>query len=164
MTMLKTTRRQHYGYLLVDDHWDKLESISSGNADIIADMLASALCYAENYLNVECQKESQLALLTEVLDSLQYNSPMSTQTIPFSPVHHIATVAVSRYRECVIDALGGNQTPCTLQVSNDTEKSRETQHVYRVPLISRWISNVRRTLRKVAILLGISKFSEEDFL
>ncbi|MFG0872561.1 hypothetical protein ACF8QD_02505 [Aeromonas media] len=164
--MTELTNRQRYEFLLIDNNWDALKKISADNADIIVDMLAGAICYAEKSLKIECPEESQVDLLMIVVEELKTPSK-GLSIAPFllhPPIHELATVAISRYRECAIQALGGNQTPCTLQVFNDTEKSRETQHVYRVPLISRWISNVRRTLRKIAILLGISKFSEEDFL
>ncbi|WP_447832473.1 hypothetical protein [Aeromonas salmonicida] len=164
--MTELTRRQHYEYMLIDYHWEALESISAGNAVFIADILAAALSHGEDLLRFRPSKESELALLQMVIEELQTPSKdlMTTQVLPFNPIHELAIVAVTRYRKHLILELGGYQTPCTLQVSNDTEKSCETQHVYRVPLISRWISNVRRILRKVAILLGISKFSERDFL
>lgn len=164
--MTELTRRQHYEYMLIDYHWDALEGISTGNGAFIADILAAALSYGENLLGFIPSHESELVLLQIVIEKLQTPSKglITLKDTPSTPIHDLAIVAISRYREFLTPELGGYQTPCTLQVSNDTEKSCKTQHVYRVPLISRWISNVRRIFRKAAILLGISKFSERDFL
>ncbi len=164
--MTELTRRQHYEYMLIDYHWDALEGISTGNGAFIADILAAALTYGENLLGFIPSHESELVLLQIVIEKLQTPSKglITLKDTPSTPIHDLAIVAISRYREFLTPELGGYQTPCTLQVCNDTEKLREAQHVYRVPLISRWISNVRRILRKVAVLLGISKFSERDFL
>ncbi|EKP0316960.1 hypothetical protein [Aeromonas dhakensis] len=165
--MTVSLRRQHYAELLMTEHWFSLDSISNGNAEIIAHMLSGAICYAENHVKRECLPEEQVLLTTIIVKALlasKWPETIALVSLPFTSTNELATIAVLRYRKFVINELGGDQTPCTLQVCNDTEKLREAQHVYRVPLISRWISNVRRILRKVAILLGISKFSERDFL
>ncbi|MGL6366403.1 hypothetical protein ACSZMZ_11640 [Aeromonas veronii] len=151
----------------MEQYWNSLSRISNDNEETVAFLIAGALCYAENLAMVELDITCHTDVLRLIIDKLQRSHCREFVISHDSLSTHnsiIAMVAVARYRECVIKELGGNQTPCTLQVCNDTEKLREAQHVYRVPLISRWISNVRRILRKVAILLGISKFSERDFL
>lgn len=112
--MTKLTNRQCYEYMLIDNYWDTLENMSAGNADIIADMLAGALCYAESNLRIECPKESQITLLQITIEALLTPSEglLTSLALPFTPIHEIATVAVIRYRACVIKELGGNQTPC----------------------------------------------------
>ncbi|MGY3960758.1 hypothetical protein [Aeromonas popoffii] len=112
--MIELTNHQRYECLLIDNHRDALENISAGNADLIAGMLAKHLCYAENDLRLECPEESQLALLRMVVEALQAPSKGLTTTLvlPFTPIHELATIAVTTYRACVKKALGGNQTPC----------------------------------------------------
>lgn len=164
--MKASMRCQKYTNILMENHLAALDNISAGNAEVVASMLAGAVCYAENNAGVECPEGSQVGLLAVTVEALQEYPSKGLVTIgpgmPFTLKNVLAAVAVTRYRECVHVALGGGQTPDTggeirvpLSVP-DNKKSRS------FPMISFLISKARKMFRKVALSLRISLISRED--
>lgn len=161
--MTELTRRQHYEYMLIDYHWEVLESISAGNAVFIADILAAALSYGEDLLRFRPSKESELALLQMVIEELQTPSKdlMTTQVLPFNPIHELAIVAVARYRKHLILGLGGYQTPCTVSAIEMPINTSESPYLCGIPVISNMISTISKMQKKLASLLKNSMNSKE---
>ncbi|GKQ97269.1 hypothetical protein KAM461_15190 [Aeromonas hydrophila] len=145
--MTPSKRCINYMVKLIDNHWATLNGISEGNAEIIAFLLAGAICHAENIIKVECQSDFQDQLLTTTIEALQDYLSLEQAVMPPTLENMLAMVAVINYRQDVVPGLGGNQTPYTVPVITSPLKYAESQDTCCFPLISPWISKMKKIFR-----------------
>jgi hypothetical protein len=159
--MSPSPRCLHYTDLLIDNHWAALESISPGNEEIVASLLAGAICHAEHLIKIECHSNFQAELITVTVEALQEYKSQEWAVMPLTLKNMLAMAAVIRYRECVITALGGNQTPCTVSAIKTSTNLSESPDSCGIPRISKMISKIREILKTMVSLLGISTISKD---
>lgn len=162
--MTASPRCLHYADLLMELHWDSLDNISTGNAEIVAFMVAGAVCHAENLAMVTLHRDCHAELLNEVICALQENSTRDlelNQPCPPTFRRMIIMVAIARYRECAINEFGGYQTPCTVSAIEMPINTSESPYLCGIPVISNMISTISKMQKKLASLLKNSMNSKE---
>ena len=155
--------------LLGDYCRDDLEKISEGNVEVLAFMIAGAICYAEKYTGFECREEFQLELISTVFVALQElheypSKPDGTVLLgdyPSAWINTMATIAVLHYREIAEPGLGGNQTPCTVSAIKTSTNISVSPDLCGIPRISKMISKIRKIPKIMMSLLRISTISKD---
>lgn len=160
--MTPSKRCINYMVKLIDNHWATLNGISEGNAEIIAFLLAGAICHAENIIKVECQSDFQDQLLTTTIEALQDYLSLEQAVMPPTLENMLAMVAVINYRQDVVPGLGGNQTPCTVSAIETPKNISESHNLCGIPVISNMILAISRIPKNLASLLRISMISRGD--
>lgn len=163
--MIISPRCNKYASNLMSDHEAALDSISVGNYDVIAFMLAGSICYAENLIERECPDDLQVDLLGVTVKILCEHSSNQSAVIydqPHTLTYMLATIAILRYRECADEQLGGNQTPCTVSAIETPKNISESHYLCGIPVISNMILAISRIPKNLASLLRISMISRGD--
>ncbi|MFM1701165.1 hypothetical protein ACJ5ZS_09010 [Aeromonas salmonicida] len=157
-------RCNEYASNLMGDHEAALDSISVGNYDVIAFMLAGSICYAEKLIERECPDDLQADLLDLTVKILCEHSSNQSAVIynqPQTLTYMLATIAILRYRECVDEQLGGNQTPCTVSAIKTSTNISVSPDLCGIPRISKMISKIRKIPKIMMSLLRISTISKD---
>lgn len=158
--MSPSPRCLHYTDLLIDNNWPALKSISPGNEEIVASMLAGSICHAENLIRIECHCDLQAELITVTVEALQEYQSQEWAVMPLTLKNMLVMAAVIRYRECVITELGGNQTPCTVSAIKTSTNISESLDSCGMSVISKMISKIRKIPKIMVSLLRISTISK----
>ncbi|MDX7595487.1 MULTISPECIES: hypothetical protein [Aeromonas] len=154
---------KHIVEALMTNHEFALDSMSPGNSEIIAYMLAGSICHAKKKItgheSLDATQDELLTVAVNILCGHTSSHLEIINNIPHTINFKLATMAVIRYRECATPALGGNQTPCTVCATEKQTNGPESLESSGQSMISKMISTICKMLKRVAPILRISTIS-----
>ncbi|EPC6194224.1 hypothetical protein ACR0W7_002433 [Vibrio cholerae] len=145
-------RCHKYFQHIQNDHIHVLEEVFGDNAEIVAYMLAGALCHAEHVHDCYVRSTFISATVSEAVNTL-IRELDDQQYCKQSP---LVLTAIKAYRNFAVPALGGYQTLCTFDASKSTQTQADNIAPVELRPLAKLLANIQRQLPKALILLLIA--------